>query len=481
MEMDMSQMQIGERTFTIGCIRDISGRKAYTEALEHRTLHDDLTGLPNRARFGDRMDRALADAERADEPRGVLLVDVDGFRMINETLGRDNGDALLKTVSERLQMAVRNSDTVARLGGDEFGILASDETDVETAEAIAWKVRAAFEEPFVVAGEVLNVRASIGIAFFPQHGRTTADLTRRASLAMREAKQDGGGIGVFVAEPEDPTARRLTLLSELREGIPRGELVLHFQPKVDLGTRKTTGVEALVRWQHPTAGLLMPAQFMPETVRSELIEPLTLWVLDEALRQQREWSDAGIHLTMAVNISARSLTRGSTLPDRVAQLTDTWGVAPGTLILELTENALIDAEGPVILELLHAMGERVAIDDFGTGHSSLVYLQRLPIDEIKVDRSFVMNLATVSSDAVIVRSTIDLAHNLGLTVVAEGVEDEVALGMLIEYGCDTAQGYLFSRPLPASELTAWLTESANGAARESVPAIAAPVARSASA
>jgi diguanylate cyclase (GGDEF)-like protein/PAS domain S-box-containing protein len=481
MEMDMSQMQIGERTFTIGCIRDISGRKAYTEALEHRTLHDDLTGLPNRALFGDRMDRALADAERADEPRGVLLVDVDGFRMINETLGRDNGDALLKTVSERLQMAVRNSDTVARLGGDEFGILASDETDVETAEAIAWKVRAAFEEPFVVAGEVLNVRASIGIAFFPQHGRTTADLTRRASLAMREAKQDGGGIGVFVAEPEDPTARRLTLLSELREGIPRGELVLHFQPKVDLGTRKTTGVEALVRWQHPTAGLLMPAQFMPETVRSELIEPLTLWVLDEALRQQREWSDAGIHLTMAVNISARSLTRGSTLPDRVAQLTDTWGVAPGTLILELTENALIDAEGPVILELLHAMGERVAIDDFGTGHSSLVYLQRLPIDEIKVDRSFVMNLATVSSDAVIVRSTIDLAHNLGLTVVAEGVEDEVALGMLIEYGCDTAQGYLFSRPLPASELTAWLTESANGAARESVPAIAAPVARSASA
>jgi diguanylate cyclase (GGDEF)-like protein/PAS domain S-box-containing protein len=481
MEMDMSQMQIGERTFTIGCIRDISGRKAYTEALEHRTLHDDLTGLPNRALFGDRMDRALADAERADEPRGVLLVDVDGFRMINETLGRDNGDALLKTVSERLQMAVRNSDTVARIGGDEFAILASDETDVETAEAIAWKVRAAFEEPFVVGGEILNVRASIGIAFFPQHGRTTADLTRRASLAMREAKQDGGGIGVFVAEPEDPTARRLTLLSELREGIPRGELVLHFQPKVDLGTRKTTGVEALVRWQHPTAGLLMPAEFLPETARSELIEPLTIWVLDEALRQQREWSDAGIDLTMAVNISARSLSRGSTLPDRVAQLTDTWGVAPGMLILELTESALIDAEGPVILELLHAMGERLAIDDFGTGHSSLVYLQRLPIDEIKVDRSFVMNLATTSSDAVIVRSTIDLAHNLGLTVVAEGVEDEVALGMLIEYGCDTAQGYLFSRPLPASELTAWLTESANGAALESVAAIAAPEARSASA
>jgi diguanylate cyclase (GGDEF)-like protein/PAS domain S-box-containing protein len=483
MEMDISQMAIGERTFTIGCIRDISGRKAYTEALEHRTLHDDLTGLPNRALFGDRMDRAIADADRADEPRGVLLVDIDDFRAINESLGREHGDALLQTVAERLRTAVRNSDTVARMGGDEFGILASDETDVETAEAIAWKVRSVFEEPFQINGHVVNARASIGIAFFPQHGRATPDLLRRASLAMRQAKQSGLGLGVFVAEPEDPTARRLTLLSELREGIPRGELVLHYQPKIDLATRRTTGVEALVRWQHPVNGLLTPAEFMPEAGRSELIEPLTSWVLDEALKQQREWRDAGLDLTMAVNISARSLTRGSSLPDTVAQLTDTWKVSPGTLILELTENALIDAEGPVVLELLHAMGERVAIDDFGTGHSSLVYLQRLPIDEIKVDRSFVMNLATVSSDAVIVRSTIDLAHNLGLTVVAEGVEDEVALGMLIEYGCDCVQGYLFSRPLPAEALTPWLTASAVGAKQGALrPVIGpqAPVVRSAS-
>ena len=473
MEMDMSQMHIGERTFTIGCIRDISGRKAYTEALEHRTLHDDLTGLPNRALFGDRMDRAIADADRAGEPRGVLLIDLDEFRSINEELGRDNGDILLQTVAERLRTAVRNSDTVARMGGDEFGILPADETDVETAEAIAWKVRSAFEEPFLINGRAVNVRASIGIAFFPQHGRASADLLRRASLAMREAKQAGSGLGVFVAEPEDPTAHRLTLLSELRAGIPRGELTLHFQPQVDLTTRRTTGVEALVRWQHPTSGLLQPSQFMPEAARSELIEPLTNWVLAEALHQQRQWSDAGLDLTMAVNISARSLTRGSTLPDTVAQLTDTWGVAPGTLILELTESALIDAEGPVVLELLHGMGERVAIDDFGTGHSSLVYLQRLPIDEIKVDRSFVMNLATVASDAVIVHSTIDLAHNLGLTVVAEGVEDEVALDMLIEYGCDSAQGYLFSRPRPAAELTEWLTESPVGAS----PGIRRPVGR----
>jgi diguanylate cyclase (GGDEF)-like protein/PAS domain S-box-containing protein len=462
MEIGMSQMQIGKRTFTIGCIRDISGRKAYTEALEHQSLHDELTGLPNRTLFGDRMDRAIASGYRADEPRGVLVVDLDHFREVNEAVGRENGDALLREVAERLSGAVRESDTVARLGGDEFGILPPHETDVEMAEAIAWKVRKALEEPFLIGTHVVDLQASIGIAFFPQHGRASADLLRRADLAMREAKQSGSGLGVFVAEPEDQTARRLTLLSELRAGIPRGELVLHFQPKVDLATRRTTGVEALVRWRHPVDGVLMPAQFMPEAGRSELIEPLTRWVLDEALHQQRVWSDAGLELTMAVNMSALSLTRGSDLPAIVAKLTEAWGIAPGTLILELTENAIIDADAPVVLELLHAMGERVAIDDFGTGHSSLVYLQRLPIDQIKIDRSFVLNLATVPSDAVIVRSTIDLAHNLGLTVVAEGVEDEGALDMLIEYGCDSAQGYLFSRPCAADELTVWLTESLTG-------------------
>jgi EAL domain-containing protein (putative c-di-GMP-specific phosphodiesterase class I) len=268
---------------------------------------------------------------------------------------------------------------------------------------------------------VIDLRASIGIAFFPQHGRATGDLLRRADLALREAKRSGSGLAVFATEPEDHTARRLTLLSELRDSIARSELVLHYQPKVELtGARRTTGVEALVRWLHPTEGLLMPARFMPEAERSELIEPLTRWVLDEALRQQRAWHDAGLDLTMAVNVSARSLTRDSDLPDTVAKLTETWGIPPGSLILELTERAMIDADVPHIVHLLHAMGERLAIDDFGTGHSSRVYLQRLPIDEIKVDRSFVTNLATVPNDAVIVRSTIDLAHNLGLAVVAEG-------------------------------------------------------------
>jgi diguanylate cyclase (GGDEF)-like protein len=387
------------------------------------------------------------------------VVDLDNFRAVNAAHGRENGDILLQAVAQRLLGAVRTGDTVARLGGDEFGILPGGETDVETAEAIAWKVRAAFEEPFVVSGRVVDLEASVGAAFFPQHGRATADLVRRSELAMRTARHSGGGLGVFVSEPEDPTARRLTLLRDLRAGIPGGELVLHFQPKVELSTRRVTGVEALVRWQHPTEGLLLPSEFMPEAARSELIEPLTRWVLDAALRQLRVWCDAGLDLTMAVNISPRSLTRDGALPDTVAELTEKWDIAPGSLVLEITESALLGAEGPVELQLLHAMGEHVAIDDFGTGHSSLVYLQRLPIDELKIDRSFVVNLATVPSDAVIVRSIIDLAHNLGLRVVAEGAEDAGALAMLVEWGCDSVQGHVFSRALAAADLTPRLMDS----------------------
>jgi diguanylate cyclase (GGDEF)-like protein/PAS domain S-box-containing protein len=463
MEMDMSEMQIGDRSFTIACIRDISGRKAYVEALKHRTLHDDLTGLPNRTLFGDRLDRAIATADRSDDPCGVLLVDLDEFREVNESLGREVGSGLLQAVAERLRGAVRDSDTVARLGGDTFAILPSGETAMETAAVIAWKVRETLGQPFLIDGHIVGVRASIGIAFFPEHGDTTADLLRRADLAMHQAKRSGTGLAVYAMEPEDQIARRLTLLSDLRDGIGRDELLLHYQPKIELGAApRTTGVEALVRWQHPTEGLLMPAQFMPEAERSELIEPLTKWVLNAALQQQHVWREAGLDLTMAVNISARSLTRGSDLPDAVARLTDTWDIPPDKLILELTENALIDADLPDVLDLLHAMGERLAIDDFGTGHSSLVYLQRLPIDEVKIDRSFVTNLASVPSDAVIVRSTIDLAHNLGLTVVTEGVEDEAALHMLSEFGCDSAQGYFFSCPCPAEELTAWMRASRFG-------------------
>ncbi|MEA2638276.1 MAG: hypothetical protein QOE18_1333 [Chloroflexota bacterium] len=460
MEMDISQMHIGHRTFTIACVRDISGRKAYMDALEHRSLHDELTGLPNRTLFADRTDRAIALADRASESCAVLFVDLDRFREINESLGREKGDSLLQAVGARLRGALRDSDTVGRFGGDSFAVLPGGRTDVEAAAAIAWKVREVLEPPFPITGQPVHVQASIGIALFPEHGQSAPQLLRRADLAMQRAKRSGDGLGVFAAVAEDETARRLTLLNELRDGIPRGELVLHYQPKISLtGERRVTGVEALVRWQHPSEGLLMPAQFMPEAERSELIDPLTRWVLNEALSQQRAWSDAGLHLTMAVNISARSLTRHSNLPEVVARLTEAWRIDPGRLTLELTENAIIDTDVARVLDRLHAMGERLAIDDFGTGHSSLVYLQQLTIDEIKVDRSFVTGLPSAASDAVIVRSTIELAHNLGLTVVAEGVENDAALEILVEDGCDSAQGYIFSRPCAAEELTKWLADS----------------------
>ncbi len=463
MEMDVSQMQVGDDTFTIACLRDISGRKAYTEALEHRMLHDDLTGLPNRTLFIDRLDREIAFATRSQESRAVILVDLDKFARMNESLGRKKADVLLQAVGRRLRGAMRDADTVGHLEGDSFGILASGEGDVGTAAAIAWKVREVFEHPFLISGDSVEVRASLGIAVFPPDGSSADAVLRRARLAVDQAKSSGEGLAVFSVDPEDETARRLMLLNELRVGIANGELVLHYQPKVDLKAgQHTTGVEALVRWQHPTNGLMMPAQFMPEVEQSELIEPLTKWVLEEAVRQQHLWSEAGIDLTMAVNVSARTLRQNSDLPAAIATLTEQWGIQTGQLIVEITENDFIDHDMVHGLDMLHAMGEQLSIDDFGTGHSCLAYLQRLPIDEIKIDRSFVLEMQTNTGDAMIVHSTIDLAHNLGLRVVAEGIEDEGALKMLVSDGCDIGQGYFFSPPCQADELTEWLISSPFG-------------------
>jgi diguanylate cyclase (GGDEF)-like protein/PAS domain S-box-containing protein len=452
MELERRDITYGERSFTLAAVRDISGRKAQTAALEHLALHDDLTGLANRTLFSDRLARSLAMARRKDEPRAVLVMDLDQFKQINDTLGHDRGDSLLKQVGERLVAALPEPDTVARLGGDEFGIVPAEATDLAAAASVAWTIQAACEPGFVLDGRTVHVSPSIGIALFPDHGITSAELLHRADLAMYAAKRSGRGHTVFNAVHETQTDEQLALLLDLRHCIAREELVLHYQPKIDLATRVVCGVEALVRWRHPTQGLLLPAAFMPEVERTHLIEPLTRWVLDEALRQQSVWREEGFDLTMAVNVSALSLSHGSSLPDTIAELTERWGTGRGRLTVELTEGALIEAAAPALLTRLHDMGQRLSIDDFGTGYSSLAYLQRLPVDELKIDRSFVKNLAAVGGDAIIVRSTIDLAHNLGLAVVAEGVEGEDVASTLIEYGCDSAQGYLFGRPLPAAEL-----------------------------
>ncbi|MEO6859598.1 MAG: GGDEF domain-containing phosphodiesterase [Solirubrobacteraceae bacterium] len=335
-------------------------------------------------------------------------------------------------------------------------------TDLMAATAVARKIQRACAIGFKLDHETVTVSASIGIAIYPQHGSTTPELLRRADVAMYVAKRSGSGHASVDVAREAQTADQVALLVDLRDCVARNQLVLHYQPKIDLGTRGISGVEALIRWRHPVRGLLPPGSFIPEVERTSLMEPVTRWVLNEALRQQQIWREQGIDLTMAVNVSARSLGANSTLAETVKELTTAWKTRPGELILELTEGALIEAAANDVLARLHEMGERLSIDDFGTGYSSLAYLQRLPMDEIKIDRSFVNGLSSGSDNAVIVRSTIDLAHNLGLAVVAEGVEDHACMNMLIRYGCDCAQGFFFGRPCPAEELTAWLAESPFG-------------------
>ena len=459
-ELECGEMEHDERTFTLVCVRDISERRAHTEALERLALHDSLTGLANRTLFGDLLARSLASGKRANESRAVLMIDLDGFKHVNDTLGHDRGDTLLKQVGERLVKTLRESDTVARLGGDEFAILPDGSTDLEGAVAVALKIQQAYELPFTINGVTVHVSPSIGIALSPEHGSTSAELLHRADLAMYSAKRSGDGHAVFVMGQETKTADHLSLLQDLGHCVSRGELILHYQPKIDLATGKITGVEALVRWQHPIHGLLAPGRFMPEVERTHLIAPVTRWVLDTALRQQSQWRDQGLDLTMAVNVSARSLRAASTLPETVAELTQLWHTPPGRLTLELSESALIGEAAPAVLTRLHTMGEVLSIDDFGTGYSSLVYLQRLPVNELKIDRSFVMNLASVSDDAIIVRSTIELAHKLGLRVIAEGVEDEKVARLLVEYECDEAQGYHYARPARAEDLWEQLVDSA---------------------
>jgi diguanylate cyclase (GGDEF)-like protein/PAS domain S-box-containing protein len=463
MDMETSQMQIGERTLVIGCIRDISERKAHIEALGHQALHDPLTGLPNRTLFGDRMNQAIASGERANEPRGLLVLDLNGFKQVNDTLGHDRGDTLLREVGKRIVAALRKTDTVARLGGDEFGILLHGATDLAAAATSAWKIQRSCEAGFVIDGQVVRASLSIGIALFPEHGETTPELLRHADLAMYDAKRSGRGHAVFDLAQETEMAQSLTLLADLRDCVARNELVVHYQPQIDLATRRTTGVEALVRWQHPTQGLVQPAGFLPQMEGSALIAPLTRWVLNEALGQQQIWRANGMDLTMAINISARTLKPADGLPGALAELTAVWGTSSDRLTLELTESALIEGAAPNVLANLHNIGAKVSIDDFGIGYSSLAYLQHLAVDQIKIDRSFVMNLASAPGNAVIVRSTIDLAHNLGLTVIAEGVEDALTLDVLAEYGCDSAQGYFFTPALTADKLTTWLAESPFGA------------------
>jgi diguanylate cyclase (GGDEF)-like protein/PAS domain S-box-containing protein len=367
MDVEHRVISLGGRSLTLAFVRDVSERQAYTESLERHALHDDLTGLANRTLFCERGLKAFAAGKRNHEPRAVVVMDLDGFKQVNDTLDHDQGDLMLKQVAKRLVAILREADVVARLGGDEFAILPGGATDLTAAAELAWKIQQACKPGFVITDQVVYISASVGIAMFPEHGATPAVLLRRAAAAKHLAKRSGTGHAVFDATQETDVARQLALLVDLRQCAARRELILHYQPKIDLATREIAGVEALVRWQHPKLGLLAPDSFMPEVERTALIEPVTRWVLNEALRQQSSWREDGFDLIVAVNVSAHSLRSNSNLPEVVAELTQAWGTAPKRLTLELTERALIEAPAPDILERLDKLGVRISIDDFGTG------------------------------------------------------------------------------------------------------------------
>jgi diguanylate cyclase (GGDEF)-like protein len=433
------------------------------ELNEHQALHDALTDLPNRTLFHDRVGQALSVARREHLPVAVMIMDLDRFKEVNDTLGHASGDELLKQAGVRLRDALRESDTVARLGGDEFGVLLPRVVDSAAAVAVARKLRKALEEPFAIHGLALQIEASVGIALYPEHGDDVHSLLQRADVAMYEAKEHPAGCEVYAKERDDYSPDRLTLLTELRRAIDVGELVLHYQPKADLRTSEVHGVEALVRWSHPKRGLVPPDEFIPLAQKTGVIVPLTFFVLNEALRQCRTWKLEGLDLCVGVNLSARNLLDVH-LPDTVGELLAKWEVSPSLLELEITESTIL--ADPIramhVLSRLSDMGVRLAIDDFGTGYSSLAYLKRLPVDELKIDKSFVQGMEEDENDAVIVRSTIDLGRNLGLRVVAEGVETAEAWRRLAALGCDIAQGYYLSRPIPAAELAAWLRATREG-------------------
>ena len=426
---------------------------------ERQALHDGLTGLPNRLLLSDRTGRALETAGRTGVLTAVLLIDLDHFKEINDTLGHYVGDQLIRAVGDRLSGAMRAGDTVARLGGDEFAVLACDLDGRGDAEMVAQRLVTALMQPFTIDGVRLDVQASVGIALAPDHGRDGPMLMQRADVALYAAKEHRGTFAFYSPDRDSHSVQKLALLGELREGVTNGQLRVFYQPKCDAATGALLGVEALVRWQHPTRGLVFPDDFIPIAENTGLIGALTLEVLDQSLRFARRLRDAGTPLGVAVNISVRCLT-DLELPRQVAGLLGRWGVPPESLTLEVTETTIMvdPTRTMTVLGLLRDLGVSLSIDDFGTGYSSLAYLKRLEAHELKIDRSFVFTMTSNSNDAVIVRSTIELGHNLGLRMVAEGVEDAETWDMLKALGCDVIQGYHLSRPLPESDLLAWIAD-----------------------
>jgi diguanylate cyclase (GGDEF)-like protein len=426
------------------------------DRLRHDAHHDSLTGLPNRRRFTTAVEAAIDVEPAPGEVVAVLQLDVDNLRDVNDTLGHSAGDRLLIEVGRRLQRSAPDGALVARLGGDEYTVLIRAQ-GAEEALAIGTALRAAVSKPFVLDAFTLDVAAVVGIALFPDHAATSEQLLQRADVATETAKNNARGLQVYSPSMESRTVHRLGLVSELRAAVDTGALTVHFQPKVALRDNELLGVEVLVRWRHPEHGLVAPGDFIPVAEHTGMIVPVTHVVLRAALEQSAAWAAVGRNLDIAVNLSARCLTDVE-FPHEVEKMLAEYGVPPERLTLEITESGMVgDTERPLpALHRLHQLGVRLALDDFGTGYSSLSYLRRLPVDVVKIDKTFVLGMATDSGDLAIVRSIVDLARHLGLAAVAEGVETEMTRAMLQEMGCDAAQGFYFSRPLPAERFEAWL-------------------------
>jgi diguanylate cyclase (GGDEF)-like protein len=430
---------------------------------------DPLTGLANRSRFSNELELALARAIEQAALGGrrltILMMDLDRFKYVNDTLGHGVGDHVLREVGGRLQKTVSGADCIARLGGDEFAILVTHDADAIAPDSdsteIGRRIIVSLESPILFEGQPVDVGTSIGIAHFPEHGRDAQTLVRNADIAMYAAKRNKTGLATYDPHYDTNQQEHLSLLGELRRAVDRDELKLYYQPKVSLHSAHVNAVEALIRWEHPTRGLVPPAQFVPFAEHTGYIKLLTRWVIREAVRQCGEWLREGLTLQVSVNISARDLMNRD-LPELVAELLAENDVTPGLLCLEITESGFMEdpAHAQKVLDRLAELGVKLSIDDYGTGYSSLSYIMKLPVQELKIDQSFISRMATNPEISTIVRSTIDLGHNLGLQVVAEGVEDVAAWNLLRSLGCDDAQGFFMSRPLDARALTEWLRGNA---------------------
>ncbi len=456
-ELALRKISIGRENWLIAILRDITVAKAHEGKLRHLALHDTLTGLPNRLLLKDRLDQGLRAARRAKEPLTLAILDLDRFKEVNDTLGHQVGDALLIDVAKRLVDCVRDGDTVARLGGDEFAVLLPRQDGACSAHDVAKRIVAAIHKPFPIASCIaLEIGVSVGLAMFPEDADSESKLMQCADVAMYDAKRSATAIERYDPAKDINSIRTLILSGGLRQAMECEHLFLVFQPKLDLRSNEIKSFEVLTRWHHPDHGLIPPDEFVPQAEQSGNIVPFTRWTLERTLDCLTKWQNENFDLNLALNLSPRSLHSKEILAF-MEELLVTSRISPAQITLELTETAvMLDPDGALAnLKKLHDLGMRLSIDDFGTGYSSLSLLRQLPLHEIKIDKSFVENMTTNPQDQVIVGSTVNLAHNLGLEVVAEGVETKTQMAALQALGCDVIQGFLIAEPIPGDALVDW--------------------------